>query len=243
MYYIVPKQVSSGFTMEGAYRLAQRASQVFANVLIVGESGVGKEYLARQIHRCRDPEERGFKVYPCYSSEINFREIQQLLFLTPPRAVSQSPVTLFLKSVGGISEKAQLQLLEMLEGKRIAGLEERTEAAYRPRLISSSEQDFGKVQKQGSLQPNLVYRLDVIHIEIPPLRERRSDVLFLANLFLQEFNAKYQKQLSGFSLPVRKRLIDYTWPGNVRELRNAVEEAVILTQGKTVRDVNLAKDL
>jgi len=239
MYSIALKVACSRSTLVGMYGLAQRASEVFANVLIVGESGVGKEYLARQIHRFRDPEERRFRVYRCCSSEIDLAKIRQLLFSDPDKVNGKSPVTLFLKSVEGISDKAQLQLLEVLEEEKITGLLNRTSAVRKTRLICSSEREYGKEQGEKGIRPSLAYHLDIIHIEIPPLRERRAEILPLADLFLQEFKVKYGKKLFGFSPAVRNRLVDYTWPGNVRELRNAVEKAVILAQGKGVKDLCL----
>lgn len=239
MYSIATKADTSRSTMGGVHKLAQMASQVFANVLIMGESGVGKEFLAREIHRFRDPGERGFRVYPCYSSEIDLGEIRQLLFVDPASVIGQVPITLFLKSVEGISDKAQLQLLEVLEEEKMTGLLERASGVRKPRLMCSLERDFGEEGGGDGIYPSLAYHLDVIHIEVPPLRKRKAEILFLANLFLQEFKAKYKKKLSGFSLAVRSELIDYAWPGNVRELRNTVEEAVILAQGNIVKEVFL----
>lgn len=238
MYGISLNVACSRSTMVGMYRLAERASQASANVLIVGESGVGKEHLARQIHRFRDPEERGFRVYRFYSAETELEKIRQLLFRDLVKLNDQGPVTLFLKSVERIGDKAQLQLLELLEEEKIAALLERTSSTRKPRLICSSEGNGEKEHGGQGIHPSLAYNLDIIRIEIPPLRERTSEILPLADLFLQEFKVKYRKKLSGFSPEVRNRLVDYPWPGNVRELRNAVEETVILTQGNVVQEVS-----
>jgi DNA-binding NtrC family response regulator len=145
----------------------------------------------------------------------------------------------FLKSVEGICEKDQLKLLEALEEGRISTRFNGDKRAVKPRLICSSEKSLDRQFGTNGIRPSLAYRLDVIHIEIPPLRERKQEILPLADLFLQEFKVKYRKKITGFSSAVRKKLAQYSWPGNVRELRNAIEEAVILTPGSLVDNVNL----
>jgi len=239
MYSIGPENNVFGPLMTEVYRLAHRASRLFANVLIVGESGVGKEHLARQIHRFGNPKEKQFRVYRCSSSELNLGDIRRLLILNTDEGNEQSAGTLFLKSLEKVNDKAQLQLLEVLDEEKIVGLIEGVSTFRRPRVMCSSEQDWGRTQAESGIHPSLAYHLDIIHIEIPPLRERKGEVLFLANVFLREFKVKYAKELTGFSLPVRCSLLDYDWPGNVRELRNVVEEAVILAQGPLVRDLYL----
>jgi len=186
MYNIAVDVACSRSTMVGIYWLAERASQMSANVMIVGESGVGKEYLAREIHRFSDPKGKGFRVYPCYSSEIDFSEIQQLLSSAPQGLNGNPPLTVFLKSVEGITEKDQLKLLEALEEGRSSTEGNGSQRALQPRLICSSEKNIDKQCEKNGLRPSLAYRLDVIHIEIPPLRERQKEVLPLADLFLQD---------------------------------------------------------
>jgi len=237
MYSMTHEGVSSGCSMNEVYRLAHRASQSFANVLIVGESGVGKEYLARQIHRHRDPEEREFRVYRCYSSELDLEKIRGLIFRSRDQVNDQYRGTLFFKSLDRVSDKDQLQLLEVLDEEKIGRLLQGAPDFQSPRMICSSEKGFNGKQSGNGLLPSLLYHLDIIHIEIPPLRERKSEILLMANVFLREYKIKYGKNISGFSLSARRMLIDYDWPGNVRELRRVVEEAVILTQGRIVEDI------
>jgi hypothetical protein len=230
MYSFGPDDIALGTPMDEVYRLARRASQLFANVLILGE---------RQIHRFRDPEERGFKVYRCCSSELDFGDIRRLLFMDTDKGNSQLPSTLFLKSLERVSDKAQLRLLKVLDEEKTLGLLTGSSVFRKPRVMCSSEKDWAGMHGGSGILPSLAYHLDVIHIEIPPLRERKAEILFLANLFLRKYKVKYRKELTGFSLEVRCGLLDYDWPGNVRELRNVVEEAVILTQGSVVRDLCL----
>jgi DNA-binding NtrC family response regulator len=238
MYGIALNVACSRSTMVGIYRLAERASQFCANVLIMGESGVGKEHLARQIHRFKDPDERGFRIYNCHSSEIDFDEIRGLFHHRTDIVAEEKPVTVFLKSLEEVQEKEQLKLLELLEEEELMGLLEGVERQRKPRLICSCQKDATGDSCQG-LQQRLAYRLDVIHIEIPPLRDRREEILPLADLFLQEFKIKYGKRLIGFSPDVRETLLIYSWPGNVRELRNVIEEAVILSKGSFVDEIHI----
>jgi len=237
MYSMTHEGVSLGSSMNEVYRLAHKASHSFANVLIVGESGVGKEYLARQIHRFRDPDEREFRVYHCCSAELDLRKIRGLIFRSRDKVNGQFRGTLFFKCLERVSDRDQLQLLEVLDEEKIGKLFQGASAFHSPRMICSSEKDFYGKQGGNGLVPSLLYHLDIIHIEIPPLRERKSEILFMANVFLREYKIKYGKNISGFSLSVRRMLFDYDWPGNVSELRRVVEEAIILTQGRIVEDI------
>lgn len=237
MYSMMQEGVNLESPMNEVYRLAHKASQSSANVLILGESGVGKEYLARKIHRSRAPDEAGFRVYRCSSSELDFGKIRGLICRDFNGATDQFQCTVFLKSLERISDRNQFQLLEVLDEEKIGRLLQGTFTFRKPRMICSSEKAFDAKQGGNELLLSLLYHLDIIHIEIPPLRERKAEILFLANLFLQEFKIKYGKNISGFSLETRQRLIDYDWPGNVRELRRAVEEAVIISQGRIVESM------
>ena len=222
--------------MIGLYRLTERASTTSANVLIIGENGVGKEYLARQIHRLRDPEEKNFHVYHCHAKGIDFDEVRRLFQDSSYQHAVESPVTVYLKSLEEVDLKYQLQLLELLEEKQFLQLFENMDFNSRPRLICSCVTEES-LKTEDILQQRLAYRLDVIHIEIPPLRERKEEILPLADLFLQEFKVKYGKSLRGFSQNVRIRFLKHGWPGNVRELRNIVEQGVVLAKGNMVDNI------
>jgi len=238
MYGIALNVACSRSTMVGIYRLAERAGQVCANVMIIGESGVGKEYLARQIHRFKEPAGKGFRVYHCHSSDIDFEEVKDLLHLSVTMGNDLTPVTIFFKSIDGINERDQLKLLQILEEEELIGLLEKTNTFQKPRLICSCERDPASRGITGLCQ-QLAYRLDVIHIEIPPLRERREEILPLANLFLQELKVKYRKGLHGFSSQAREELESYPWFGNVRELKNTIEKAVILSKDLVIKETYL----
>lgn len=215
--------------------MAERASTMSANVLIIGENGVGKEYLARQIHRLRDPEEKNFHVYRCHAAGIDFNEIRKL-FQESSNQNADAPVTIYLKSLDEVDLKYQLQLLELLEEKHFLHFLKNADYNSRPRLICSCVTE-GSLTTEDMLQQRLAYRLDVIHIEIPPLRERKDEILPLADLFLQEFKVKYGKSLRGFSPDVRTLFLKHMWPGNVRELRNVVEQGVMLSKGNMIDNV------
>ncbi len=238
MYNIALNVACSRSGMVGIYRLAERASTVNANVLIVGENGVGKEHLARKIHRLRDPEERNFRVYHCHDTEMDFPKIRELFQQSVCEHAVDAPMTVFLKSLEEVDLKHQLQLLELLEEQHFLSLLGNSECNARPRLICAYAADTN-LEANGKLQQRLAYRLDVIHIEIPPLRERREEILPLADLFLQEFKVKYGKLIRGFSQEARTQFLMHDWPGNVRELRNIVEQGVMLAKGTLVENIYL----
>ncbi len=237
MYSIALKVAISKSTRSDLTKVAQWASQRFANVLIVGESGVGKEHLARLIHRFKGPEEQGFKVYRCNSPELDVEEIRELLFCERKWFSHRPSVTVFLKSVDGIGERNQLRLLEVLEDEKVDELLQKGGNSCKPRLICSAERTLGNQGATTGLRSSLAYLLDIIHVEIPPLRERKAEILPLANSFLLEHSAKYGKEYSRFSPIAQKLLIDYEWPGNVRELRHVIEQAVILNEGPVLDEV------
>ena len=236
MYNVSLKLACSRSKMIGIYRLAERASTVSANVLIIGENGVGKEHLARQIHRLRDPEEKNFHIYRCHADEVDLQEIRKLFQDSIYRRTIDAPATIYLKSLQEADLKYQLQLLELLEEKQFTHLLGQMDFNSRPRLICSCVTEGG-LKTEGILQQRLAYRLDVIHIEIPPLRERKEEILPLADLFLQEFKVKYGKSLKSFSQDIRTQFLKYSWPGNVRELKNVVEQGVMLSRGDIVDNV------
>ena len=236
MYNIALNVACSRSGMVGIYRLAERASTASANVLLVGENGVGKEYLARQIHRLRDPEEKNFRVHYCHDAEMDLTKIKGLFQQSVCEYAADTPITVFLKSLEEVDLKYQLQLLELLEEQQFSSLLGNSECKTRPRLICTYVTDTN-LKANGKLQQRLAYRLDVIHIEIPPLRERREEILPLADLFLQEFKVKYGKLIHGFSQKARTQFLMHTWPGNVRELRNVVEQGVMLAQGTLVENI------
>jgi DNA-binding NtrC family response regulator len=150
--------------------------------------------------------------------------------------------TLFLDEVGDVSPKLQLDLLRVLEERRFqrVGGTETVEADVR--VVAATNRDLGKAVADGSFREDLFYRLHVIPITLPPLRERREDIPFLVQHFLERLSKELQRQLTGISPEAMSALVSHPWPGNVRELRNVLERGAVVAQGKVIQlaDLGLA---
>jgi transcriptional regulator with PAS, ATPase and Fis domain len=137
--------------------------------------------------------------------------------------------TLFLDEVGEIPLDLQAKLLRALEERCVRPIGGTTEVSFDVRIIAASNRDLESAVEDGLFRKDLYYRLNVINIEMPPLRSRGADILLLAGKFIEHFSSRQKKAITGFSDATAEKLLEYTWPGNVRELRNAMEHAVALT--------------
>lgn len=218
-----------------------------APVLISGESGTGKEMIARAIYAQSLRKSKPFVVVSCAAIPENIIENELFGYENGALAGIQNTrkgkfeiannATLFLDEVGELDQNIQVHLLRVLEEKtfnRVGG-SELIQAQFR--LISASTQDLKKAIVEGKFREDFYYRLSVVNIEIPPLRDRKEDIPILADFFLHKFNEENQKKISGFSSESNDYLMHYEWPGNIRELENAIERAVILSKGSLI-DVN-----
>ncbi len=222
-----------------------------APVHISGESGTGKELVARAIHAQSMRKSKPFVVVSCAALPKNI--IESELFGRENEAVSggfsfrkgkfeaANNGTLFLDEVGNLNPNIQVQLLRVLEEKafsRIGG-SELIQAQFR--LISTSTQDLKRAIEQGDFREDLYYRLNVVNIEIPALRDRKEDIPTLADFFLHKYSTENQKNIKGFSAESNDYLLRYQWPGNIREMENAIERAVILAKSDSIEVNDLAQ--
>jgi DNA-binding NtrC family response regulator len=210
-----------------------------ASVLIAGESGTGKELVARAIHQHSRRNAAPFVAVNCAAmpeglleSELfghvrgaftDARSSRKGLFLQAEGG------TLLLDEIGDIPLPLQPKLLRVLEERRIRPVGGDEETPIDVRVIAASHRDLETAVEEGRLREDLFFRINVVSIELPPLRARGTDILLLAQHFVQQFAARDGKQVVGISDAVAERLLTYAWPGNVRELRNAIERAVALT--------------
>lgn len=232
--------------MQQVFELVDKIRDTMANVLITGENGTGKDLIARLIH---ERSSRSGKVFV----SVDLGAIPESLFESelfgyekgaftdarrdkPGRLEAARGGTLFLDEVGNMSLAMQAKLLSAIEKQQITKL-----GAIRPmsidvRLISATNACLHEMACKGQFRQDLLYRLNTIEIDIPPLRDRGSDVLLLAKHFLHRFARKYGREL-GDRLPheVIAKLKSYHWPGNVRELEHAIERAVLLSQGNELK--------
>jgi two-component system response regulator HydG len=225
--------------MQKVYDLLERAAQTDASVLITGESGTGKELAARALHSRSRRREGPFVPVNC--SAIPEQLIESELFghtkgaFTDARSdrtglfVQANRGTLFLDEIGEVPSTMQPKLLRALEERRVRPVGANDEMGVDVRFVAATNRDLEEAVEQGRFRDDLFFRINVIHVQLPPLRSRGSDVLQLAQHFARLYSSQFDKEIEGISSPAGERLLAYDWPGNVRELRNCMERAVALT--------------
>lgn len=235
--------------MQEIYELISDISHTDSTVLIQGESGTGKELIARAIHFNSPRKNKPFIVANCSAYSQNLLESE--LFGHEKGAFTGAirrkigrfelahGGTIFLDEIGEVSPPTQLLLLRVLQDHRFerVGGEETLEVDVR--IIAATNKNLMEEIKKGTFREDLYYRLNVIPIFVPPLRERRDDISLLASHFLEKFNQEKGKKISGISPEVMEILLSHQWPGNVRELENVIEHAVIIAK----KDEITPKDL
>ncbi len=220
-----------------------------ATVLITGETGTGKELVARAIHRQSPRRERPFVAMNCAAvtetileSELFGHERGAFTGAVEQRAGKfelANGGTLFLDEVGNIGGPMQAKLLRVLEEREFYRVGGSKLVKVDVRVLVATNRDLEQAVVAGTFREDLYYRLRVVPIHIPPLRERKEDIVPLAEHFLAHYNKGLGKRIQGFTKDVVDRLHAYRWPGNVRELRNVVERAVLLATGDQLADVDL----
>jgi DNA-binding NtrC family response regulator len=230
--------------MQEVFRLVEKVARTDATILIRGESGTGKDLIAREIHMQSLRSEEPFVSINCAALPETLLESE--LFGHARGAFTGAHMTkrglfeeadggtVFLDEIGDISLALQAKLLRFLQNREFIRIGETTVRSVDVRVIVATNKDLEAAIERGSFRSDLYYRLNVITIHLPPLRERRSDIPLLAKHFAQKFAAKNFRGLITLSPEAMDALINYEWPGNVRELENAIERAVILMEGDTL---------
>jgi two-component system response regulator AtoC len=222
-----------------------------ATVLITGETGTGKELVARAVHSQSYRRDKPFVAVSCAALPESLLESE--LFghekgsFTGAYAQKKGKFeaadggTLFLDEIGEMSTNIQVHLLRVLEEKEFARVGGNEPIKVDVRVISATNRDMKQAVTQGKFREDLYYRLNVVNIELPPLRERTEDIPLLAKHFLKGFALENQKEITGFSPQATDFLLKHDWPGNVRELENAIERAVILAQNAVIEAADLSQ--
>jgi DNA-binding NtrC family response regulator len=230
--------------IEEVFELMRRAAPARSNILVIGESGTGKELVARAIHRLSPRGEGPF--VPVHTSAIPTELLESTLFghikgaftgaINNRKGLFEAAHegTLFLDEIGTIAPEIQTKLLRVIQEREIRRVGSVESRFVDTRLVAATNTDLWQEVQSGRFREDLYYRLNVITIELPPLRERREDVPLLATHFLQLYAEENKRTVQGFSAPAMDALAGYHWPGNVRELENAVERAVVLCRGDTI---------
>ncbi len=237
--------VSKSPKMQQVFEFARTVAKSNSNILILGESGTGKELLARAIHN-ESPRANGpFVAVSCVALPETLLESE--LFGHEKGAftdaISQKKGkfelahggTLFLDEIGDISPKLQLALLRVLEEREFTRVGGTQPIRVDVRIIAATNRDLKRAVDEGHFRDDLYYRLNVISIKIPPLRERKEDIPLLAQHFVEKFNIELGKRVERISEEAMKKLMAYHWPGNVRELENVIERAMVITKGSVIR--------
>jgi DNA-binding NtrC family response regulator len=227
--------------MKTLYKLVKRVAESDVSVLILGESGVGKERIARLIHQLGPRRKTPFVVVDCGSTPAGLLESELFGHLRGSftHAVNDKKGlietadqgTLFLDEIGNISLEMQVRLLRFLEDRKIRRIGDLKEKAVNCRVISATNSDLMGDIKAGRFREDLYYRLRVVTLNVPPLRERKEDIPMLADIFTQAHASQYGTREVKLSEKTMNYICDYPWPGNVRELKNAIAAGIVLCHG------------
>jgi two-component system, NtrC family, response regulator HydG len=238
--------------MQKVYRIARQVAKSKATVLITGESGTGKGELAKAIHALSTRAKSPFIALHCAAIPETLLEAE--LFGHEKGAFTgadkkrvgrfeqASGGTLFLDEVGEISALMQVKLLRVLQERTIERIGSGQALPVDVRLLAATNKDPATEVREGRFREDLYYRLNVVQVEMPPLRLRGADVFVLAEHFLQRFARENHKNIDGYSKPARAKILAHRWPGNVRELENAIERAVVMSEGSQVEADDLPFD-
>lgn len=224
--------------------IVEKVADTDANILITGENGTGKEMLARELHRLSNRKEElivtvdlGAIPETLFESEL-FGHVKGAF--TDARAdragkfEAASNGSLFLDELGNLPYHQQAKLLTAIQSRSIVRVGSNVPISVNIRLISATNRDLDQMVAAGEFREDLLYRINTIHIEIPPLAQRDEDVVPLAGIFLKRYAAKYNKPCAGFDDSALEKLADHNWPGNIRELQHTVEKAVIMADGELI---------
>lgn len=240
-------------SMQRIYDLIERISDSSSNVLITGESGTGKELVAKAIHYSSKRKEGHFVAINCAAIPETLLESELFGYrkgaFTDAKTDKKGLIfiahegTLFLDEITEMPYSLQAKLLRVIEEKKVRPLGDTQSYPLDLRVIATSNRDIKTLIQKGQFREDLYYRLKVVDIEMPPLRERKEDILLLAENFLKRFSKEMGKEVISLSEEVKKIMLNYSWPGNVRELENIIERAIILSKGKIIQPEDLPSSM
>lgn len=230
--------------MQAVFDLIKTVAPTKSTVLIQGESGTGKELVARAIHENSLRPEEPFIALACGALPETLHESELFGYekgaFTGAVAQKKGKIeladggTLFLDEIGDIDLKAQVDLLRFFQERNFRRLGGHEEIRVDVRIIAATNRDLKKLISEGTFRDDLYYRINVFTITIPPLRDRIEDIPLLVNHFIEKYRIETAKKIEKISEPAMEMLLNYNWPGNVRELENAIEHAIVVTQGTVI---------
>ncbi len=257
------RQIDERFQFEGIIaksssmikiiELIKTVAPTNATVLIIGATGTGKEVIARAIHQQSRRSDKPFVITSCAALPESLLETELFghkkgsftgaVENKKGKFEAADTGTFFLDEIGEINANTQVHLLRALEEKKITRVGSNEEIDVDVRLIAATNKDLKTLVKQEKFRKDLYYRLNVVTIHVPPLKERREDILPLAYFFLKKYADENNRDIKKFSSEVISFMLNYSWPGNVRELENMIERCVILTKKSTLQMEELPSDI
>ncbi len=230
--------------MQKVLDIVRRVAPTESTVLITGESGTGKELIAREIHRHSSRRRAPFVVVDCgalvetlFESEL-FGHVKGSFTGAYETKHGRFEVadggTIFFDEISNISPNIQAKLLRVIQEREITRIGSNRPIKVDVRILAATNENLADLVKKGKFREDLFYRLNVVPLHLPPLRERKEDIPLLAQHFLQKYNRRAKKNIKGITSRALKSLMEYDWPGNVRELENTIERAVVLARGDMI---------
>ncbi len=243
------KLIHTSPEIEELLKVTEKISQSSSPVLITGESGVGKELFAEQIHLKSGRADEVFIRLNCAAIPEELLESELFGHVKgaftdagkdrPGRFSLADGGSIFLDEIGEISLNVQAKLLRILQNQQFEPLGSSETVTVDVRIIAATNKNLENLVEKGLFREDLYYRLNVLPISIPPLRERREDIPVLAEYFLKKYSMKNRKEIQGFTPDCFDMLLNYSWPGNVRELENVIERAVIISDSSLIKSKSL----
>ncbi len=236
----LPDIIGESDAMKNVFKTINKVAKTDANVLILGENGTGKELIAREVHKKSARSEEVFVNLDVSALPDSLFESELFGYVKgaftdaktdkPGRIEIASGGTLFLDEIGNMSLTAQSKLLAVLQNREISRLGANYKIPVDIRLVCATNKPLQEMVSEGLFREDLLYRINTITINVPPLKERKDDVLLLVNYFKEKYEKKYEKPSFELEKSAIEKLKTYSWPGNVRELQHIVEKAVILSE-------------
>ena len=245
--------VAKSEAMQKVFRVAAKAAQYKTTVLILGDSGTGKELIARAIHS--EGDRSSMPLVPVNCGGIPETLLESELFGYKKGAFTGADNnkkglfqeahagTIFLDEIGELPLALQVKLLRVLQENEVRMIGDSKSTQIDVRVIAATSRNLEEDVKKGAFREDLYYRLNVLSIKIPPLRERAEDIPLLCDHFIQRFNSSLNKKITSIAPAAMSRLLEYQWPGNVRELENAIERALVLVEGDVLLPEHFPSDL
>jgi two-component system, NtrC family, response regulator PilR len=249
----IPSIIGEHPKIKEVFRIVNKIAQTSSSVLIYGESGTGKELVARAIHERSTRREKPFFAINCAAIPESLMESELFghekgsftgagnreigLFEAADKG------TVFLDEIGEMSVGMQAKLLRAIQEKEIRRVGGKANIAIDVRLISATNRDLEAEIRKGAFRDDLYYRLNVIRLNLPPLRERGSDIATLVDFFVRKYSMATGIELKGISRPALKILMNYSWPGNVRQLESIIERGVLMSEGDMIQPEDLPAEV